>query len=158
MKIRVRRAVREDAGTIASFNAVMAVETEGITIPDEVAHPGAEAVFDDPSLGFYLVAESDGAIVGSLMITYEWSDWSNALYWWIQSVYVSSEHRRRGVYRALHNGVLELARDAGNVRAIKLYVFEDNERAKSTYGSMGMERAHHAIYEMAVRPGESARG
>lgn len=158
MKIRVRRAVREDAGTIASFNAVMAVETEGITIPDEVAHPGAEAVFDDPSLGFYLVAESDGAIVGSLMITYEWSDWSNALYWWIQSVYVSSEHRRRGVYRALHNGVLELARDAGNVRAIKLYVFEDNERAKSTYESMGMERAHHAIYEMAVRPGESARG
>lgn len=158
MKIRVRRAVREDAGTIASFNAVMAVETEGITIPDEVAHPGAEAVFDDPSLGFYLVAETDGAIVGSLMITYEWSDWSNALYWWIQSVYVSSEHRRRGVYRALHNGVLELAREAGNVRAIKLYVFEDNERAKSTYESMGMERAHHAIYEMAVRPGESARG
>ncbi len=158
MKIRVRRAVREDAGTIASFNAVMAVETEGITIPDEVAHPGAEAVFDDSSLGFYLVAESGGAIVGSLMITYEWSDWSNALYWWIQSVYVSSEHRRRGVYRALHNGVLELAREAGNVRAIKLYVFEDNERAKSTYESMGMERAHHAIYEMAVRPGESARG
>ncbi len=158
MKIRVRRAVRGDAGTIASFNAVMAVETEGITIPDEVAHAGAAAVFDDPSLGFYLVAESDGAIVGSLMITYEWSDWSNALYWWIQSVYVSSEHRRRGVYRALHNGVLELAREAGNVRAIKLYVFEDNERAKATYESMGMERAHHAIYEVAVRPGESARG
>ena len=158
MKILVRRAVREDAGTIASFNAVMAVETEGITIPEEIAKPGAAAVFDDPSLGFYLVAESDGAIVGSLMITYEWSDWSNALYWWIQSVYVSREHRRRGVYRALHDGVLELAREAGNVRAIKLYVFEDNERAKATYEAVGMERAHHAIYEMAVRPGESARG
>ena len=158
MNIRVRRAIREDAGTIASFNAVMAVETEAITIPDEVVRPGAEAVFDDPSLGFYLVAESDDAIVGSLMITYEWSDWSNALYWWIQSVYVAREHRRRGVYRTLHNGVLELAREAGNVRAVRLYVFEDNERAKATYESMGMERAHHAIYEMPVRPGESARG
>ena len=53
--------------------------------------------------------------------------------------------------------MLKLAREAGNVRAIKLYVFEDNERAKATYESMGMERAHHAIYEVAVRPGESAR-
>ena len=158
MSVRVRRAVPEDAAAIAAFNAAMAVETEGITIPSGIALPGVEAVFDDPSLGFYMVAESDGTLAGCLMITYEWSDWSNANYWWLQSVYVAPEHRRKGVYRALHEAAIASAAEEGNVRAIKLYVFEDNVRAKAVYEAMGMERAHHAIYEMAVRPGESARG
>ncbi len=158
MKTSVRRAVRADAGTIASFNARMARETEGIQLPAEIARPGVEAVFDDPSHGFYLVAEEGGAVVGSLMITYEWSDWSNADYWWIQSVYVDPGHRRRGVYRSLHDAAVAMAREAGNVRALKLYVYEENRRAKATYEALGMERAYHAIYEIAVRPGETARG
>ena len=158
MSIGVRRAVRSDAGTIASFNARMARETEDIELPAEIARPGAEAVFDDPSLGFYLVAEDGGTVVGSLMITYEWSDWSNANYWWIQSVYVDPGHRRRGVYRSLHDAAAAMAREAGNVRALKLYVYEENRRAKAAYEALGMERAHHAIYEIAVRPGETARG
>ena len=158
MSISVRRAERADAGTIASFNSDMAVETEGIELSPGVAIAGAEAVFDDPSLGFYLVAECDGVVVGSLMITYEWSDWSNANYWWIQSVYVAPAHRRRGVYRSLHDAAVAMARETGNVRALKLYVFEENHRAMATYEALGMERAHHAIYEIAVRPGETARG
>ena len=158
MSVSVRRAVRADAGAIASFNARMAVETEGIDLAAEIARAGAEAVFDDPSRGFYLVAEEGGAVVGSLMITYEWSDWSNADYWWIQSVYVDPGHRRRGVYRSLHDAAVAMAREAGNVRALKLYVYEENRQAKATYEALGMERAHHAIYEIAVRPGETARG
>lgn len=158
MRISVRTAVREDGDAIAAFNIAMADETEEITLAREVALPGALAVFDDPKLGFYLVAEAGAAVVGSLMITYEWSDWSNAMYWWIQSVYVAPGYRRKGVYRALNDRIIEMAREDGGVRGIKLYVYEDNAGAKATYESMGMERAHHAIYEMAVWPGQSSRG
>ena len=141
----IRGAVPADAETIAAFNSAMSIETEDIVLPDENALPGAATVLDDPSLGFYLVTEVDGEIAGSLMITYEWSDWSNAMYWWIQSVYV-------------HGRVLEMAREDGNVRGIKLYVFYGNESAQSTYESLGMHRSEHHIYEVAVRPGEKSRG
>lgn len=158
MTIQIRKAVPADAETIARFNAVMAVETENITIPDEIALPGAAAVFDDPGLGFYLIAESEGDLAGSLMITYEWSDWSNEMYWWIQSVYVTPVHRRRGVYTALYDHTVDMARRAGNVRGIKLYVFYGNEEAQKTYEALGMHRSEHHIYEAAVRPGEVSRG
>jgi len=154
----IRGAVPADAETIAAFNSAMSIETEDIVLPDENALPGAATVLDDPSLGFYLVTEVDGEIAGSLMITYEWSDWSNAMYWWIQSVYVVPEQRRQGVYTALHGRVLEMAREDGNVRGIKLYVFYGNESAQSTYESLGMHRSEHHIYEVAVRPGEKSRG
>ena len=37
------------------------------------------------------VAERDGQVVGQTMITYEWSDWRNGTFWWIQSVYIPPE-------------------------------------------------------------------
>ena len=63
---------------------------------------GVDAVLAEPRHGFYLVAEVDGDAVGCLMITYEWSDWRNGHWWWLQSVYVREEFRRRGIFRALY--------------------------------------------------------
>lgn len=158
MTINVRKATGADAQTLADFNSAMSIETEDIVLPDENALPGAAAVFDDPSLGFYLIAETSGELAGSLMITYEWSDWSNAMYWWIQSVYVLPERRRRGVYRSLYDHVIAMAQADGNVRGIKLYVFYGNEKAQATYESLGMHRSEHHIYEAAVWPGQKSRG
>ena len=158
MTIFIRPATEEDAETIAAFNSAMAIETESVCLPEQVALPGAIAVFNDPRLGFYIVAETEGDISGSLMITYEWSDWSNEMYWWLQSVYVAPEHRRKGIYTALYSHVLNMARETGNVRGIKLYVYYDNKRAQSVYESLGMQRSRHHIYEAAVRPGERSRG
>ncbi len=158
MTIDVRTAAGTDAAAIAAFNAAMSIETEDIVLPEENALPGATAVFDDSSLGFYLIAETDGELAGSLMITYEWSDWSNAMYWWIQSVYVAPEHRRQGVYRALYDHVIAMAQSDGNVRGIKLYVYYGNDSAQATYESLGMHRSEHHIYEAAVWPGKKSRG
>ena len=95
----IRRATVDDAETLARFNEAMAAETEDKTLDPDTVRAGVRAVFDKPEQAFYLVAERNGSIVGSLMITTEWSDWRNANFWWIQSVYVRPEARRRASTR-----------------------------------------------------------
>src|SRR5215210_7589447 len=99
--VRVREARREDAAAIIEFQLAMARETEELTLDREILTRGVSALFDSPFLGRYFVAEHDGRVIASLMITYEWSDWRNGMVWWIQSVYTLPEFRRRGVYAAL---------------------------------------------------------
>ena len=126
----------------------MAQETEGLALDADVVRPGVAAVLADDALGFYLVAEVDGQAAGQLMVTYEWSDWRNGLFWWIQSVYVRLEFRRRGVYSALHRHVAQAAREAGGVCGIRLYVEQDNTIAQQVYKSLEMHRTRYQMYEV----------
>ncbi len=145
--LTIRRATVENADTIAHFNRQMAEETEDKSLDPETVRDGVQALFDDPSRGFYLVAVRDETIVGSLMITTEWSDWRNGTFWWIQSVYVRPEARRRGVYRALHRAVRREARDADDVCGLRLYVERGNEAARETYEALGMTETSYRMYE-----------
>ena len=126
----------------------MALETEGMVLVKTVVGPGVEAVLADSSLGFYLLAGVDGESVGQLMVTYEWSDWRNGLFWWIQSVYVRPEFRRRGIYSALHRHVAESARAAGGVCGLRLYVEQANTTAQWVYESLDMHRTRYQMYEV----------
>jgi len=126
----------------------MALETEGLTIDADRLRAGAEGLFAHPHLGFYLVAESDGSLIGQLMISYEWSDWRNGVFWWIQSVYVHPDHRGRGVYRRLYQEVQDRARAQGNVCGIRLYVERENRRAQAVYAKLGMKKAHYEMFEV----------
>lgn len=151
--IVVRAAVASDAPRRVEGNASMALETEKKTLDKDKLVPGVDAVLADPSKGFYLIAErplDDGslAVAGQLLVTFEWSDWRNALYFWIQSVYVWPEARRSGVYRALYAEVLRLASARGNVTGVKLYVDRDNIRAQETYAALGMSRSHYDLFEV----------
>jgi L-amino acid N-acyltransferase YncA len=92
--MEIREAKLEDADALIEFNQAMALETEGKRLDPEKIAAGVKAVFKDDRRGFYLVAEDAGQIVGGLMVTYEWSDWRNAWFWWIQSVYVVPEGER----------------------------------------------------------------
>ena len=98
--------------------------------------------------GFYLVAESEGQVVGGLLITYEWSDWRNATFWWIQSVYVNARWRRKGVYRAMHDYVHDIAESRDDICGIRLYVERTNQAAQQTYDSLGMSRSHYDLFEI----------
>ena len=142
-----REAVAGDAATLAGFNRAMALETESKSLPMETLLPGAQAVLGDPRHGFYVVADVGSEIAGSLLVTYEWSDWRNGRFWWIQSVYVRPGFRRRGVYRALHEFVRDRARSAGDVVGIRLYVERDNGAAQRTYAALGMAETPYRIYE-----------
>ena len=144
--IQVRDAVRADLAFLVECNAAMALETEHKTLDREVLTRGTRAVFDDPSRGFYLVAERDGEKVGCLLITFEWSDWRNGDWWWFQSVYVVPHARRGGVFRALHAEVERRARAAPRVIGLRLYVERDNAHAKRTYASLGMEEEPYEVF------------
>jgi GNAT superfamily N-acetyltransferase len=126
----------------------MAFETEDKGLDEEKLRSGVLAALNNETLGFYLLAEIDGRTTGQLMITTEWSDWRNAYFWWIQSVYVVPEFRRRGVYRALDRQVRQDAQAAGNVCGIRLYVERTNHRAQQVYVNLGMSRSHYDMYEV----------
>ena len=146
--IHTRQATLADAEFIVESNIAMAMATEGLPLDEAVVKPGVSAVLSGDSLGFYLLAEVDGRPVGQLMVTYEWSDWRNGLFWWIQSVYVRPEFRRRGVYRALHQHVAEAAQAAGGVCGLRLYVEQENTTAQQVYESLNMHRTRYHMYEV----------
>jgi GNAT superfamily N-acetyltransferase len=148
MKIIIRPAVRGDAETIARFNSAMAEETEHIRLDADRLLRGVLGLFDAPSLGRYGVAEVDGIIAGQMMITYEWSDWRNGVFWWIQSVYVLPEYRARGIYRALYEKTVDDAKKAGNVCGLRLYVEKENRTAHSVYEKLGMALTAYDMYEV----------
>ncbi len=144
--IVIRPAARGDVANLVAWNAAMALETEAKRLDPAVVERGVHGIFDESRRGFYLVAERDGVAVGCLMVTYEWSDWRSGDFWWIQSVYVTPEARRGGVFRALYEGARERAREAGAV-GLRLYVETGNHRAQATYAGLGMEQTHYAMYE-----------
>ena len=89
-KLLVRIGEDKDADTLIEFNMAMAWETERKKLSLPAVTKGVQTVLDDPRHGFYLVAEAANEVLGSLMVTFEWSDWRCGQFWWIQSVYVKS--------------------------------------------------------------------
>jgi ribosomal protein S18 acetylase RimI-like enzyme len=152
LELAFRRGELRDADTIAAFNAAMALETEGKELIPEVIGAGVRRLIGMPTLGFYVVAENAGEVVACLMITNEWSDWRNGLFWWIQSVYVEKEFRRQGVYRRMYEHVRALAQGDASVCGFRLYVEKENESAQATYASLGMKHTDYLIYE-ELKPG-----
>ena len=147
MTLTVRPAGVEDADTIAAFNRAMAGETEGLSLDPARVSAGVRAVFADPAKGFYLIAEEGGNPVGQLLVTPEWTDWRNGAFWWVQSVYVVPEARRKGVFRALLKAVESRAAEHAEVRGLRLYVHRHNQAAHRAYRRLGWRRADYDLYE-----------
>ncbi|MCE9788284.1 GNAT family N-acetyltransferase [Shewanella chilikensis] len=143
----IRKGTPKDAEALVAFNQAMAQETEGLSLDSDTLSRGVSTLLENPAKGFYLVAEIDAEIAGSLMVTYEWSDWRAADYFWIQSVYIKPEHRRKGIYRALYQEVKALAEHQGGAASFRLYVEQENTRAQQTYQSLGMSQSHYLMYE-----------
>ncbi len=145
--IEIRDAVPEDAEQIVEFQIEMARETEDLDLDRDTCTKGVTAVFVDPSLGRYFVAVDGDRVIGSLMITYEWSDWRNGTVWWIQSVYVVPESRGQGAYRALYENVQRLVKRIDGVRGVRLYVDRRNRQAQDVYLRLGMDGDHYRLFE-----------
>ena len=148
--IAVGRAATEDVAAIAQFNIAMAAETEDLALDPQPVHAGVAAVVSADRRGFYLVARSDGKAVGSLMITYEWSDWRNGNLWWIQSVYVVPSSRKQGIFRLLYDNVISLAKESGDAAGIRLYVEKDNRGAQEVYRKLGMSETAYRVFEVIL--------
>lgn len=149
----LRRATAGDVPELVQFNCEMARETEDVHLDPAVVTAGVNALFQRPERGFYLVADAGDRLAGSLMVTNEWSDWRNGMFWWIQSVYVRPEYRRRGVYRSLYRFVEGMAADYPEVCGFRLYVEQENHRAQQTYRSLGMDQTPYLVFEALAHRG-----
>ena len=149
----IRPARAEDADAIAGFVLAMALETEDEELDAGQVQAAVRTALADPARAPYYLAVAAGPQdaapqpIGGLMFTREWSDWNNAWYWWIQSVYVLPQWRGRGVLRALYDHLARLAREQGDVCALRLYVHESNTGAQAAYDRLGMARRPFAVYE-----------
>ena len=148
----IRKATMKDSAVVAQFNRDLAWESEHLRLNRAIAARGVKAVLKDPGKGIYFLAvlpspEGKREIAGQLMITLEWSDWRNGMFWWIQSVYVRKEFRGQGVFRALYRHVLQRARRQKNVCALRLYVEKENAAALRTYKKLGMKETYYRIFD-----------
>lgn len=139
-----------DINAIAAFQVAMAMESEGTTLDLERVTRGVTMAMADEAKGKYIVARIDRKAVGSLMLTREWSDWNCQWYWWIQSVYVEPQHRKKGVYKAMYSKVKQMAQ-AENVSQVRLYVDKTNTSAQKAYQRLGMDETHYLMYEEVLK-------
>lgn len=146
--VTVRAATPADAAFITECNRALAAETEAKSLELQRLRAGVEAFLCDSHKGSYFIAETDGRAVGQLAMTFEWSDWRNGNFWWIQSVYVIGEFRARGVFSALFEHVRELARSQRDCCGLRLYVENLNARAKQAYLRKGMKNAGYEVFEL----------
>lgn len=156
MTYRIRAAEPADVDLLAQWAQAMALETEHRQLDVDTVHAGVAAAIADQAKARYFVAMEDavlaggetiGMAVGTLMVTREWSDWRNGDWWWVQSVYVTTQHRRRGIFAALYRHVQQLAQATPGVIGLRLYVERDNAVAQRTYAALGMHDAGYAIQE-----------
>ena len=146
-EIVVRQATLDDSMILSQFNMSMAEETEGRQLDQTTVNAGVKQLFRDSRQGFYLMAEVGGSARGSLMITYEWSDWRNGLFWWIQSVYVVPAARRSGVFTALYQYVKKMAQDENAACGLRLYMEKDNIADRAVYMAKGMHTTPYQVFE-----------
>lgn len=152
----IRNAVPEDGAVIAEFNTLLARQTESRELDRGRVTAGVAALLADPAKGLYHVAEHEGQIIGQLLITYEWSDWRNGWFWWIQSVFVQEAYRGRGVFRALFDHIDHEAAQRPDVCGLRLYVETDNEPARATYERNGLKLTSYHLYETDFSMGGDA--
>lgn len=145
--MKVRTAINNDHETLVAFQLAMAQETEGIELDFATVKKGVQAVLNDASKGKYYVAEIDGKVVGSLLTTYEWSDWRNGTILWIQSVYVSPRFRRKGIYKNMYAHIKNMVLESDNLNGIRLYADKSNIAAHKTYQKLGMIHDHYVTFE-----------
>jgi len=151
--LRIRKARLEDLDRIVDFNVKMAEETEGKILDRKVVRKGVRTVLNDEAKGFYLLSEYDRmgkVIAGQLMVTFEWSDWRNKNFWWIQSVYVDKEYRNKKVFSSLYGTVAKMALSERSVGGLRLYVDKNNDSAKQVYRSLGLKKTDYEIYEKSL--------
>ena len=146
--MKIRKASVSDKNIIRDFNIALALETENLKLDPLLVMQGVEAVLDDNSKGFYLLAIEENHVIGQLMITTEWSDWRNGYFWWIQSVFIHPDFRQQGVFKQLTQGVRSLANHKSSICGLRLYVDNENENARRVYQQLGWIETNYSLFEI----------
>ena len=146
--MKITQPMIKDINSLVDFNIKMAKETENKVLNKETVTKGVSQVLNNTTLGYYVIAKNNDNILGSLMITYEWSDWRNGMFWWIQSVYVEKEYRQQGVYKKMYSYIKDKALKDNSCTGIRLYVEQENKIAQSVYKKLEMKETHYKLFEI----------
>ncbi len=152
-QIQVRPATMADLETVVAFNAALAKETEQRDLDLSTLRAGVKAIFQDSKKGWYAIAEQtidsgETEVMGQILVTFEWSDWRNANFWWLQSLYVGQKHRQNGVFRRLFEYVQTQAHDnQEDISGFRLYVEQENDQAHQAYAHLGFQETVYRMYE-----------
>ena len=149
LDLTITRGKASDIDAIVRFQADMAMESEGTMLDMDRLTLGVSSAINDEQKGIYLVARANDTPIGSLMLTREWSDWNNQWYWWIQSVYVMPEYRKKGVYKAMYATLKDMAKENG-VSQVRLYADRTNLSAQQVYQRLGMTESHYLMFEETI--------
>ena len=145
--MKIRKAEENDFEIIAEYNYNLAYETEDKKLDKDILIKGVKRILSDETKGIYHVCEVDGKVVGQIMYTYEWSDWRNGTFIWVQSVYVHKDYRGKGIFKALYNKVKEICDSSNEYVGVRLYVERENYNAQKTYQKIGMSECNYYMYE-----------
>lgn len=145
--MHIREANTSDIPCLIDFQLKMALETESIQLEISTLSMGMQKLVKDPVKGKYFVAVEGTEVIACLMITFEWSDWRCGTLWWIQSVYVSESWRGKGVYKKMYEHIRSMVASDPDLKGIRLYVDNSNERAKKVYAGLGMNGDHYSVFE-----------
>jgi GNAT superfamily N-acetyltransferase len=144
----LRPAALGDVPTLAAFQCAMALETEDHTLDEATVTAGIQGLLTHPDRGRVWVAVDEAdTCIGTASVTFEWSDWRNGTFWWLQSVYVLPPWRQRGVFSALYQTLREGALTDPTGIGLRLYVERDNARAQRTYAALGMRETDYRLFE-----------
>ncbi len=150
MGFMITKAVPGDIEVIVDNILSMAMESEGKALDRGTVNSAMSRFLNEPGRGFYLLVRLEGQVVGQCMITTEFSDWRNGEYWWVQSAYVATDHRRKGVLRSLLEEIRGMAKRQGDVFGLRLYVDRDNVNAIEAYRRLGLPLSHYLMMDVPM--------
>ena len=155
--VYTRRATPQDQGEILKFTLDEAMDAEGRVESVEVIERAISRALHSPKdTAHYFVAcrrvdADQDELLGHVSVTREWSDWNDAHYVWITSMYVKPSSRGQGVMGALIEEVDEYARSIGSPE-VRIYVHQDNERGGRAWRREGFVETSYWMGHRRVSP------
>ncbi len=143
----IDEATELDILELVDLQQKMALETENITLNEDVLEQGITALIQDSHKGKYYKIVQKGKIIGCVLNTYEWSDWRNGNIVWIQSLYILPAHRRQGIFTEVYQYLREQVQKNPTQKGIRLYVDKRNETAIKAYKAIDMDNNHYEMFE-----------
>ena len=87
---------------------------------------------------------------GFMFFTYEWSDWRNGLFFWMQSCHVREEYRKAGVFAKMHEFLQGYMKEKNCVGIRLNYEKRLQHLWQPITNKLKMTESHYYIYDINV--------
>jgi len=146
--MKIEKANKQDhLRSIVNFQTELAQESEGLKLDPQLVENGVLKVFENPTIGNYMVCLDEGQILGCLLTQNEWSDWRNGIVLWIHSVYILPQFRKKGIFKKMYEELKRKVENDPNLLGLRLYVDKNNISAQKVYEKLNMGNNHYHLFE-----------